>query len=827
MSAAVGYGDQYSNDAWTPVRISLHNHTSSDIRGTVEIPDNDSGTNYGPPQQYRSVYQTSVVLPAGSTKRVTLYLPMGSINGQVAVRFRGSGVSVQHTYWPQAFDPSIFVIGTLTDDTATTAWVRSLPASSSTATVNLGPTPAAGLDPVPDVLSTFDTIVLTNLDASRLDRDQLSALTTYVRNGGSLILIGGPNGQSIVHSLPGALVPGTPAGTTTVSSLSGLSALGYGSPHRGSDVISVLTHPRGTVLASQNGTPLVVRMPLGQGNVVYLAFDPQDSPVAGWQGRPGLMNRIVGMANPYGLDRGALSSNGGSPINPLMMKFGGSAIAAELANIPQAALPSIVLFLALAVLYILLIGPLNFLVLRRLRRREMMWVTLPLLGVLCVATTFGVAFRLKGNAVFVNGVSVIQLDGGDPARPVSAYMSLFAPVRGDYHLSYAGTGLTTTVPTSWYNNPSGSRPIGYRFQEGGDPAVTLPSMSMWTMRNVEVDSSVSIPGSVQSDLTVDGKGYIVGTVHNGTALPLLHPTLFAGQGFERLADIPAGGTAGVHVKPSGDIHARYPSSPWYRAFRGSVFGGWYGGYYGGGPGPIAISQGPGTIVSSNGVTTFYRGPCCYGSQPVTRQEKTLADRIRNAAAVIPDAQALLSSSEVTLVAWNTASLGDVRVDGNTPNRRDINLLVAPLSVHMRPGSFTLRPGTLGAEVVEANPAPPTQGCCPLAGSPHALIFGTGGAATFAWSLPAGSRYLHFTSLDLGVNAGGAAGAHLGTVFDWTTHRWVPVNLRYGTTHLTRPNRFISPDGRILLRLRANDSSGDVRIADPLQALEISGKGVAA
>jgi hypothetical protein len=109
---------------------------------------------------------------------------------------------------------------------------------------------------------------------------------------------------------------------------------------------------------------------------------------------------------------------------------------------------------------------------------------------------------------------------------------------------------------------------------------------------------------------------------------------------------------------------------------------------------------------------------------------------------------------------------------------------------------------------------------------HPVVFGAGGSATFAWTLPVGSRHVRFSRLTVGVNAGGAAGANIGSVYDWRAHRWVRINLQYATTHLTRPDRFVSPGGQVLLKLRATYSSGDVRIADPLQSLEISGKGIA-
>src|SRR5205807_1550441 len=97
-------------------------------------------------------------------------------------------------------------------------------------------------------------------------------------------------------------------------------------------------------------------------------------------------------------------------------------------------------------LYILLLGPVNFLVLRRIRRRGLMWITLPVGALACMGCTFGVAYHLKGSTVLVNSVGVVTLDGTQGAHPAALYVGLFAPVRGDYNLTLDGTALPQYVP---------------------------------------------------------------------------------------------------------------------------------------------------------------------------------------------------------------------------------------------------------------------------------------------------------------------------------------------------------------------------------------------
>ena len=58
-------------------------------------------------------------------------------------------------------------------------------------------------------------------------------------------------------------------------------------------------------------------------------------------------------------------------------------------NLPSLALPPIGGLLVLLFGYIVLIGPINYLVLRRLDRREWAWVTMPVLIVVFTVGAFG------------------------------------------------------------------------------------------------------------------------------------------------------------------------------------------------------------------------------------------------------------------------------------------------------------------------------------------------------------------------------------------------------------------------------------------------------
>jgi hypothetical protein len=208
-------------------------------------------------------------------------------------------------------------------------------------------------------------------------------------------------------------------------------------------------------------------------------------------------------------------------------------------------------------------------------------------------------------------------------------------------------------------------------------------------------------------------------------------------------------------------------------------------------------------------------------EPPPTAEKTMIDRIRNVAERLPEARNITSSEQVLFAGWSEDPLGTFTVNGTTPQRRDLELIVAPLSVDFPRGSFRLLPGTLGAYLVDNRPKEPENGCCFYSSTPRAIAIGTGGSVTFQFDLPH-THPMHFRHLTLEVDAGGSDSSNIGQVYDWRTGQWRHINLQSGSVTLSAPDRFISPRGAFLVRVEATPDSGDLVIRDPRRDLQLSG-----
>src|ERR671916_1217347 len=105
------------------------------------------------------------------------------------------------------------------------------------------------------------------------------------------------------------------------------------------------------------------------------------------------------------------------------------AMSGALGTIPSLDVPPAELLLGVIVAYIILIGPVSYLLLRRIDRRELAWVTAPLLVVVFSACSYGIGRTMKGGDVLMNEVALIRTTAEGGSATVDTYAGIVSPDR--------------------------------------------------------------------------------------------------------------------------------------------------------------------------------------------------------------------------------------------------------------------------------------------------------------------------------------------------------------------------------------------------------------
>jgi hypothetical protein len=331
---------------------------------------------------------------------------------------------------------------------------------------------------------TFVTQLLQESEAAKRN-----ALLEWVRRGGKLIVSVGRNQQLVARlfeKMP--LLDCAIQGTVTRRQLPemgrwcqrqgnqaplGRVEMARLAPGRGAHV--VLREPADD---GEGETPVIVDGACGLGRVRLVAFDLDTPPFSTWggQGQTAFWRALLARFAPVM-----------SRPNPNAAKQGfGVRDVPELADelkrgretfesVPVISFGWVALFI---LFYILLVGPLDYFILKKVfKRLELTWVTFPAVVLTVSVAAYFTAYALKGDDLRVNKVDLVEFDLHSPRQAYgTSWLTLFSPRIQSYTV-----GVEPVAP-AWTGPPPGGAPswtATVATMESSEPLVRTGSQGLF------------------------------------------------------------------------------------------------------------------------------------------------------------------------------------------------------------------------------------------------------------------------------------------------------------------------------------------------------------
>ncbi len=524
-----GYDGAYRLGEWFPVVVEIAND-GRDLIGVLEwsFP--------GAPGQ--PVFRRAIDLPRGSRKRISLdvFNQGFARNGTVRLIENGN-VVLEQSIGIEAIEIDRFLVVVVGSDPTvlTSLSAMSIGGASGTMVRHISP------DDLPShalVLRGVNALFLHDVDTAALSPEQRAALRDWVAFGGQLVVGGGINGERSAAGLTDIL----PVETTRTIEQGALSPLEQfvGSPPTPPTGPVLVVRPRPGAEALPPDTPLIYRSRIGNGIVAFSAFDL--ALLRGWADEPNLWSRVI---QPVPLFIPGFDAR----VNRISLMQ-------DALQLPAIRLPSATALAAFLIVYILVVGPVNYLALRRLRRLEWAWVSIPLTVVVFTVGVFLVGFGLRGGQERLLQLSIVQGVEGEPRGIATAYLALFSPIRGSYTLRFPADHLVSE--TRGFDDFT-SRSI---VAMSDDTGVTVPDLliDVASVRTLIVEAPTTAPVRVQSVIQFDGDTP-AGDVRNVGSVALEQAIVVHQGKFQELGNLAPGVSAAFDFnRPRGSFPFGVPVS---------------------------------------------------------------------------------------------------------------------------------------------------------------------------------------------------------------------------------------------------------------------------
>jgi len=415
---------------------------------------------------------------------------------------------------------------------------------------------------------SLDLLILYNPDWSLVRNEQIQALGQWVRKGGKLLVVLGGRALPADHAIR-KLIPFR-IGEVKEIGLGDAALNRWGSDLGGTDRVPcrqlTLTDPRlQEIRTDANGQAVFGTALVGFGQVGVVPLDPDDLKIGKPAKQVGFWvtaiaaltgdaagnmqwQRTIGLTKPD--DDWTI---GESYVTPVPIGAANS-VMGYLYTIRELRPISIWWVILILAGLALALGPLDYLVLKRLDRLPWTWVTSAVLVAVFTAVAYYGVENLRGGRMQARVTSVIDGIQGQDTDWCTTHVGLFSPRNADYQLA----GLqprqwwSSVSPTSAYGHSYGeqaSRHIRCQQLDGANLPVSLP-ISIWTMQLLQCESPrPEFP--IAATVRVDGDEVHVRLV-NRLDHPILSVQVYVGT--DRKADLGPVGPSGTNAL-TGQLHS--------------------------------------------------------------------------------------------------------------------------------------------------------------------------------------------------------------------------------------------------------------------------------
>ncbi|MEK5430062.1 hypothetical protein MKY88_04260 [Lysinibacillus sp. FSL R7-0073] len=542
VKATAGISGKAKYQSVVPLQVTVKNN-GADFSGDMAI---NSSNSY----EAASALVVPIDIAAGEEKTFTFYLDGLADNGYSDADLfafyegnieKGKKIAYKGTKRLQSnfLDPTSTFVYTLTDKSdRLSALLRlsSFVPQNNVEIFNINQLKDYTFPEDEQGLAMANVIVVDEVAIADLAQKQQEALLKWVQDGGTLLL--GATDQ--VDATAGVLkeyLPMSLSQEMTAISAETLTKLSGGGIFTQPISIHTATNHEGSLpVLTENNIVLASKKKVGSGEIIQTAFSLGDQPLASMDGYAALLAKLIDIQS---ISQQGMMSQGQSPLDQ---------ISYELRNINEL-FPSfevsVSYMLIVIILYIIIIGPVLYFVLKKVDKREHAWWIIPVFSIILSIGLFivGAKDRIVQPQVQQSAFYKVNEDSSLNGYYVE---SILTNRSGDFVVNTDKN--TTAVAMRNYNNFTGTvgdlHESSYIKENANGSTLTLRDLNYWSVQSFGGKTSAQNIGKMDVDITLKNEK-LTGTIKNNFPFELKDVTLISGVKEVKLGDIKANGTLQV------------------------------------------------------------------------------------------------------------------------------------------------------------------------------------------------------------------------------------------------------------------------------------------
>lgn len=544
LDAELGYAGAITYMREIPFTVTVKND-GPDIEGVIGVSVFRNEKEY-------DRYEMPITLASGAQKRVRLpvTLRMKQDSFRIELVEGGAVLAFVEKQPDRTINPEAVLVGVLSPNPQSVSYLSGSLSSASPDRAESWQPVTIDAESFPQTASLMDSfmiLVVDGFDMGTLSPAQQQLFDSWLQSGG-IVLVGG--GAQAATDYPyfskytGLSAGGMLTGEEITSALAQYAIIDK--PPLDQPVLLNEAASSDKPLVS-GAHPLIYMHSAGAGLIYTAAFELGAKPLTGWAGLSGLWPRVILKSGltPYSQAYTKVSSRAWGSSYP-----GTYLLDAVPIQNNGSTLPAIVLLVG----YVLLAGLGSYLLLKRLDKREWMWLSIPLLALLCMAGLYGLSRSLPFNKPIAATIASIQISeqGGVTALRSAAVTS--AETNESVIRSSDGAPLTPIDDNSYYVDASNvttgvpvPKRLKYRFLLGDEPAVGFPQNPAWTVNRLALSNTQEFPGRVEARLWMEEDGMHAQIV-NDTPYTLQGGLMLTTMGYAKVGDLVPGQSAQAALK---------------------------------------------------------------------------------------------------------------------------------------------------------------------------------------------------------------------------------------------------------------------------------------